>query len=119
MQELYYKKNIKRFNVDLTYVGDFNQYSNILDSDNDSYPDKIDPKNNKKNFPDEMIIVDDDTTYTNDLISLDNIDQSQFHAFGIGLKYQIANICGSDVFITGDIGGYEHPVLVFHFQVYT
>ncbi len=51
-----------------------------------------------------MVIVDDDTTYTNDLISLDNIDQSQFHAFGIGLKYQIANIAGSDVYITGDLG---------------
>jgi len=98
------KRLSRRFNIDFTYVGDFDQYSNILDSDNDSYPDKIDPEKNKKNVPNEMVIVKNDTTYTDDLISLDKIDNSQLHAFGFGAKYQIANIAGSDVYITGDIG---------------
>lgn len=106
----YFNKRVsRRFSIDLTYVGDFNQYSNILDSDHDSYPDKIDPEDNKKNFPDEMIIIDDDTTYTNELISLDNIDKSQLHAIGLGLKYQIANIAGSDVYVTGDLGLLSTP----------
>jgi len=107
---LYFNKRIsRRFDANFTYVGDFNQYSNILDSDKDSYPDKIDPQDNIENFPNETVIVDDDTTYTNNLISLDDIDDIQLHAFGLGLKYQIANIAGSDVYVTGDIAFLTTP----------
>lgn len=107
---VYFNKRVsKRFNANFTYVGDFDQYSNILDSDHDSYPDKIDPEDDKENFPNETVIVGNDTTYTNDLISLDNIDKSQLHAIGFGLKYQIANIAGSDIFITGDLGILSTP----------
>jgi hypothetical protein len=108
---LYYNQRIsKRFSADLTYVGDFNQYSNIIDSDKDSYPDKVDPQDNTKNLPDEMIVSDDgDTTYTNDLISLDDFDKNNLHAFGLGLKYQVANIAGSDVYITGDLAWLSTP----------
>lgn len=107
---IYFNKRVsKRFNANFTYVGDFNQYSNILDSDHDSYPDKVDPEDDKENFPNEIIISGNDTTYTNDLISLDNIDKIQLHAFGIGLKYQIANIAGSDVYITGDVAFLTTP----------
>ena len=106
----YFNKRIsRRFYADLTYVGDINQYSNILDSDHDSYPDKIDPEDDIENFPNEIIITENDTINTNDLISLNNIDKSQLHALGLGLKYQIANIAGSDVFITGDFGILNTP----------
>jgi len=107
---VYFNKRVsKRFNANFTYVGDFNQYSNILDSDHDSYPDKVDPEDDKKNYPNETIIVGNDTTNTNDLISLDNIDKSQLHAFGLGLKYQIATVAGSDIFVTGDLGILSTP----------
>jgi len=107
---LYFNKRIsRRFDANITYVGDINQYSNILDSDKDSYPDKIDPQDNIENFPNETVIVDNDTTYTNDLISLDDIDDIQLHAFGLGLKYQIANIASSDVYVTGDVAFLTTP----------
>ena len=107
---LYFNKRIsRRFDANLTYVGDINQYSNILDSDHDSYPDKIDPEDDKENFPNEIIITKNDTINTNDLISLNDVDKSQLHALGLGLKYQIANIAGSDVFITGDFGILSTP----------
>ena len=109
------KRMSRRFNVDLTYVGDFNQYSNILDSDHDSYPDKIDPEDDKKNYPNETIIIENDTTYTNNLISLDEVDKSQLHAIGLGVKYQIANIAGADVFVTGDFGILSTPGLGISF----
>ena len=113
---LYYNQRIsKRFDANITYVGDFNQYSNILDIDKDSYPDKIDPQDNIENFPNETVIVDDDTTYTDDLISLDNIDDLQLHAFGLGLKYQVANIAGSDVYVTGDIAFITTPSMGISF----
>ena len=113
---LYYNQRIsRRFDANFTYVGDFNQYSNILDIDKDSYPDKVDPQDNIENYPSETIIVDDDTTYTNDLISLDNIDDIQLHAFGLGVKYQVANIAGSDVYITGDIAFMTTPSMGISF----
>lgn len=113
---LYYNQRLtKRFSADFTYVGDFNQYSNILDSDKDSYPDRVDPQDNTENFPGEMIISDDDTTYTDDLISLDDYDDIQLHAFGLGLKYQVANLAGSDVYITGDIAFLTTPSLGISF----
>jgi len=117
---LYFNKRISnRFNASFTYVGDINQHSNIhktyQDKDGDSYPDIVDPQDNIENYPNETVIVDDDTTYTNDLISLDNIDDIQLHAFGLGLKYQIANISGSDVFITGDLGILSTPSLGISF----
>jgi hypothetical protein len=113
---LYYNQRIsKRFDANITYVGDFNQYSNILDIDKDSYPDKIDPQDNIENFPNETVIVDNDTTYTDDLISLDNIDDIQLHAFGLGLKYQVANIAGSDVYVTGDIAFMTTPSMGISF----
>ena len=113
---LYFNKRIsKRFNADITYVGDFDQYSNIIDTDNDSYPDKVDPEDEKKNYPDEIIIADDDTTYTNDLISLNDFENTQLHALGIGLKYQIATFVGSDIYITGDIGFLNLPGLGISF----
>ena len=123
---LYFNKRIsRRFDANITYVGDINQYSNILDSDKDSYPDKIDPQDNIENFPNETVIVDDDTTYTNDLISLDDIDDIQLHAFGLGLKYQIANIAGSDVYVTGDVAflttpgmGISFPNLYFGNEIF-
>ncbi len=106
----YFNKRVsKRFDANFTYVGDFNQYSNILDSDHDSYPDKVDPEDDKKNYPNETIIVENDTINTNELISLDNIDKSQLHAIGLGLKYQIATIAGSDIFISGDLGILSTP----------
>ncbi|MFC1566032.1 hypothetical protein ACFL4B_03735 [Candidatus Neomarinimicrobiota bacterium] len=109
------KRMSRRFNVALTYVGDFNQYSNIIDSDHDSYPDKVDPEDYKKNYPNETVIIDSVTTYTDSLISLDNIDKSQLHAIGLGVKYQIANIAGSDVFVTGDFGVLSTPGLGISF----
>ena len=113
---IYFNQRIsKRFNADFTYVGDFNQYSNILDTDKDSYPDKIDPQDKTENFPDEMIISEDDTTYTNDLISLDKIDKTQLHSFGLGLKYQLANLFGSDVYVTGDIAWLSTPSIGISF----
>lgn len=96
---VYFNKRIsKKFYADFSYVGDFNQYSNILDSDHDSYPDKVDPEPNIKNTKTDSIIIAEDP------ISLDNIDKSQLHAIGLGLKYQIATFAGSDIFITGDLG---------------
>lgn len=114
---LYYNQRIsKRFSADFTYVGDYNQYSNVIDTDKDSYPDKIDPQDEIVNFPDEMIISDDgDTTYTNDLISLDDIKDIQLHAFGLGLKYQLANISGTDIYITGDIAWLTTPSMGISF----
>jgi hypothetical protein len=107
---IYFNKRVsKRFYAAFTYVGDFNQYSNVLDRDHDSYPDKIDPQDNIVNYPNETIIVDNDTTYTNNLINLDNIEDTQLHAFGLGAKYQVANIAGSDVYITGDIAFLTTP----------
>ena len=101
---LFYNKRIsKRFDANFTYVGDFNQYSNILDSDKDSYPDKVDPQPNTENAVTDSIIIADNP------ISLDDIDDIQLHAFGLGLKYQIANIVGSDVYITGDIAFLTTP----------
>lgn len=101
---VYFNKRIsKRFYADFTYVGDFNQYSNILDSDHDSYPDKVDPKPNTENTKTDSIIIAENP------VSLDNIDKIQLHTFGLGLKYQIANIAGSDVFITGDLGIFSTP----------
>ncbi len=113
---IYFNKRVsKRFNANFTYVGDFNQYSNILDSDHDSYPDKVDPDNDNKNYPNETVIVKNDTINTNDLISLNNIDESQLHVIGLGLKYQIATIAGSDIFITGDLGILSTPGLGISF----
>jgi len=113
---LYYNQKIsKRFYADFTYVGDYNQYSNIIDSDKDSYPDKVDPQDETENLPGEMIISDGDTTNTDDLISLDNIDDKQLHSFGLGLKYQIANIAGADVFITGDLAFLTTPSIGISF----
>ncbi len=113
---IYFNKRVsKRFNANFTYVGDFNQYSNILDSDHDSYPDKVDPDNDNKNYPNETVIVKNDTINTNDLISLNNIDESQLHVIGLGLKYQVATIAGSDIFITGDLGILSTPGLGISF----
>ncbi len=96
---VYLNKRISsKFYADFSYVGDFNQYSNILDSDHDSYPDKVDPEPHTKNTKTDSIIV------TENPISLDNIDKSQLQAIGLGLKYQIANVAGSDLFVTGDFG---------------
>lgn len=112
----FYNKRIsKRFHANLTYVGDLNQYSNIIDSDKDSYPDKVDPEVDKKNFPDEWVISDEDSTFTSDLISLDNLKDKQLHAFGLGLKYQIATIAGSDVYLTGDIAMLSTPSMGISF----
>ena len=100
----YFNKRItKRIYTDITYVGDFNQYSNILDSDNDSYPDKVDPEPDIKNSNVDSIIIAEDP------ISLDNIKKSQLHAIGFGLKFQIGNISASDIYITGDIGMLSTP----------
>jgi hypothetical protein len=53
---IYFNKRVsKRFYADFTYVGDFNQYSNILDSDHDSYPDKIDPQDSIVNYPEQSL----------------------------------------------------------------
>ncbi len=54
----YFNKRVsKRFDANFTYVGDLNQYSNILDSDHDSYPDKVDPEPNTENTKIESIII--------------------------------------------------------------
>jgi len=101
---LYYSKRAsKRFNYDITYVGDFNQYSNIIDSDNDSYPDKVDPEPETKNAKSDSIILAEKP------ISLNNIENTQLHSIGFGLKYRIANISDSDIFITGDFGLLNTP----------
>jgi len=99
----YSKRASKRLNFDITYVGDFNQYSNILDSDNDSYPDKVDPQPETKNAKSDSIILAEKP------ISLNNIENTQLHSIGLGLKYQIANISDSDIFITGDLGLLNTP----------
>ncbi len=101
---IYFNKRVsKRFDANFTYVGDINQYSNILDSDKDSYPDKVDPQPNTANTITDSIIIAENP------ISLDNIDKFQLHAFGLGGKYQIANIAGSDVYITGDVAFLTTP----------
>lgn len=114
---LYFNQRIsKRFSADFTYVVDYNQYSNVIDTDKDSYPDKVDPQDETENFPDEMIVSDDgDTTYTNDLISLDDFEDRQLHTFGLGLKYQLATISGSDIYITGDIAWLTTPSMGISF----
>ncbi|MCK4904072.1 MAG: hypothetical protein KAS35_05220, partial [Candidatus Marinimicrobia bacterium] len=106
----YFNKRVsKRFDANFTYVGDLNQYSNILDSDDDSYPDKVDPEPNTENTKIDSIIIAENP------ISLDNIDKSQLHAFGLGLKYQIATVAGSDIFVTGDLGILSTPGLGISF----
>ena len=106
----YFNKRVsKRFDANFTYVGDLNQYSNILDSDHDSYPDKVDPEPNTENTKIDSIIIAENP------ISLDNIDKSQLHAFGLGLKYQIATVAGSDIFVTGDLGILSTPGLGISF----
>ena len=113
---LYYNQRLsKRFSADFTYVADLNQYSNIIDTDKDSYPDRVDPQDETENFPGQMIIADDDTTYTDDLISLEDFDERQLHTFGLGLKYQIAHLSGADVYITGDIAFLTTPSLGISF----
>ncbi len=101
---LYYNKRVsKRFHANFTYIGDFNQYSNILDSDKDSYPDKVDPQPNTENTATDSIII------AAKPISLDSLENTQLHALGLGLKYQVANIAGLDVYITGDIAFLTTP----------
>ena len=113
---IYFNKRFsKRFYVDMSYIGDFNQYSNILDSDGDSYPDKIDRQDNIKNIPNETVIVDGDTVNTKDWISLDDLDDSQLHAIGLGVKVQIGNISATDIFVTGDFGFLTTPGLGISF----
>jgi len=101
---IYFNKRVSRkFDANFTYVSDINQYSNILDSDHDSYPDKVDPEPDFENTKTDSIIIAENP------ISLDNIEGTQLHAFGLGAKYQIANIAGSDVYITGDIAFLTTP----------
>ena len=112
----YYNQKIsRRFNADITYVGDYNKYSNIIDTDKDSYPDKIDPEDEIENFPGDIIIVENVTTYADSLINLDDFEKKQLHAFGLGLKYQIANILGSDFYVTGDIAWLTTPSIGISF----
>jgi len=68
------------------YAGDFDQYSNIKDGDEDSYPDKIDPEPDKFNQRTDSVIV------ANSPQRLDEVDSRNLHGIGAGLQYRVFQI---------------------------
>ncbi|MBN1424254.1 hypothetical protein JXA88_06840 [Candidatus Fermentibacteria bacterium] len=71
-----------RVSAMLTYVGDFDQYSNIRDRDGDSYPDQIDPEPDVVNAPSDSII------HALQPVSLDSLSRQSLHGFAVGFDYR-------------------------------
>jgi len=91
-------KNSSKLTFDVTYVGDFDQYSNINDSDGDSYPDRVDPEIDVENTVFDSIIIADSP------LSMDDVKPLQLHVLGFGLKYHLLNLNDYDVYVTSDFG---------------
>ncbi|MEE9189936.1 MAG: hypothetical protein V3U16_04105, partial [Candidatus Neomarinimicrobiota bacterium] len=93
-------KHSSRMTFDVTYLGDFDQYSNILDSDGDSYPDRVDPQPETENSIEDSVIINAGP----ELFSMDDVDALQLHALGLGLKYHLFNWSNTGFYVVGDFG---------------
>ncbi len=105
------KQNIT---LSFTYAGDFDQLSNIEDSDGDSYPDRTDPEPEKFNRPTDSIILESDSQ------RLDEFDSRQVHGIAFGLSHRFLDAKSFYGDITGDIAmlnnvgtGVSFPNLTF------
>ena len=93
-------RHSSRMTFDVTYIGDFDQYSNILDSDGDTYPDRVDPQPETENTAEDSVIINAGP----ELFSMDDVDPLQLHALGMGMKYHLYNWSNTDFYVVGDIG---------------
>ncbi len=92
-------RHSKKLTLDVTYIGDINQYSNINDKDGDSYPDMIDPNPNQFDKP------------IDSLQRLDKIKTRYFHALSAGSEYEVFKLDKGSGIITGEIAAYSNVSL--------
>jgi hypothetical protein len=93
-------KHSSRMTFNITYLGDFDQYSNILDSDDDSYPDRVDPQPDTENTAEDSVIINAGP----ELISMDDVKPLQLHAIGLGMKYHLFDWSNAGFYVVGDFG---------------
>ncbi|MBN2541946.1 hypothetical protein JXI42_03690 [bacterium] len=72
-----------RLRVGLSYMGDINQYVDIGDDDNDSYPDFVDPQPDIKNHRSDSIIV------LNDPYSLKSAKYKNIHGVSVDFSQNL------------------------------
>ncbi|MFP4458468.1 MAG: hypothetical protein ACLFSQ_02630 [Candidatus Zixiibacteriota bacterium] len=72
-----------KFAMGISFISDLDLLAHIEDSDNDSYPDEIDPEPNIANDETDSIIT------ANNINSLDEVDNKQIHTFELSGDYDI------------------------------
>lgn len=87
----------KKFNVWTTFVSDFDMYSGIEDSDDDSYPDKVDPQPEIYNSPSDSLI--ENTTPP----SLRDIEEKSIFGAGIGSSIRLLTVNRFRADVSGEI----------------
>jgi len=87
----------ERLSMNVNYVGDFNQYSNIDDRDGDSYPDRTDPEPDVFNESGDSVIIE------NSPQRLDEIGSRQLHGIAAGFSFTLLNIKNTEISVYGEI----------------
>ena len=105
-------KSSERMFLKFFYAGDFDIFANITDSDNDGYPDKIDPEPDIYNRKNDSIIV------ANNSQNLDDFDSRQIHGIGGGFSYNFfkyksisTNVGGEGALLSSLGAGISFPSL--------
>lgn len=87
--------------MDVTYIGDIDQYSNIKDKDDDSYPDMIDPQPGIHNHSSDSIIL------PLQLQRLDKMKDRSFHAISLGSEYTWLRMMKGEIVVSGEIAAFS------------
>jgi len=78
------------------YAGDFDQLSNLDDSDGDSYPDRVDPEPDRFNSREDSIIIADSTP------SLNDVESSQLHSLFAGVDHLYRDTKTTQIRVSGE-----------------
>jgi hypothetical protein len=85
-----------RFRV--SYAGDIDQYSNVSDTDRDSYPDRIDPEPRVFNTPEDSVIKATSPQ------RLDEVESRQLHGLAVGIDHRYMQTKDLRVDFVGELG---------------
>ncbi len=86
----------ERTGLSVGYAGDFDQFSNLEDSDGDSYPDRVDPEPEHFNSREDSIIV------VGNPPRLDDVESSQLHALFAGLDHLYRDSETTQIRVSGE-----------------